>query len=147
MSSANKVTFVYAVYRTNLYTRTATGTERVINSSKVINYGDCSVRTGLLTLHTTYTSVRAVFAGDCALILVRALYGYTDCISYEVNDLVRTLTCANSATDALLGIYASHAVDDRNCILRTYLYTISVTKTCIVARLITLVCHIGDKTA
>ena len=77
MCSADKVTLVDAMYRANLYTFTASGAERVINGGKVILYGDSTVRTGFLTLHTADTSVGAVFTCLGSLVVVGALNYYT----------------------------------------------------------------------
>ena len=77
MSSANEVALVDAVYGTNLNTRATAGAERVVYSSEVSVHGDCAVRTGLLTLHTTDTAVGAILTHVSALVVVRALYHYT----------------------------------------------------------------------
>ena len=57
MSSANKVTLVDAVYGTSLGACAAAGTEIVINGREVVLYGDSTLRTGLLALHTADTAV------------------------------------------------------------------------------------------
>lgn len=70
MRSADEVTFVDAVYGADLNARAATCAERVIDGREVILYGDSTVRTGLLTLHTADTAVGADFARYCALVVI-----------------------------------------------------------------------------
>ena len=70
MRSADEVTLVDAVYGTNCHARATTGTERVIYGCKIIDNLDSAFRTGLLTLHTTDTTVGAGLSGYCALVVI-----------------------------------------------------------------------------
>ena len=70
MRSADEVAFVDAVHGTYLYAFAATCAERIVDGSEVVLDGNSASLTGLLTLHTADTTVGAVFAHGCALVLV-----------------------------------------------------------------------------
>ena len=74
MRAADKVAKMDTMHGANLRTSTATGTKLVVDSSEIVLYGNSTVGTGFLTLHTADTAVRAGRAGLCSLIVVRAFY-------------------------------------------------------------------------
>ena len=76
MRAADKVAKMDTMHGAYLRTRTASGTKVIVDRSKIVLYGNSTVGTGLLTLHTADTAVRAGGAGLCALIVVRAFYNY-----------------------------------------------------------------------
>ena len=119
VSSANEVAFVDAVDGANLYARAATGAEGVIDGSKVVLNGDSTLRTGLLTLHTTDTTVGAVLTGESALILVGALHNHAGGVVDKVDDTVGALAYADAAADTLSGINLCYTVIDGDSVLRT----------------------------
>ena len=68
--SANEVALVDTVNGADLNARAAACAERVVDGCEVILYGNSTVRTGLLTLHTADTAVGADFARYCALVVI-----------------------------------------------------------------------------
>ena len=70
MRAADEVAFVDTVNGTNLNAGATACAKIVVDARKIILYGDCAVRTGLLTLHTADTTVGAILTGKSALILV-----------------------------------------------------------------------------
>ena len=104
------------------------------------------MRTGLLALHTAYTTVGAVFACECAFVVIGTFYSYAYGISYKMNKSVGTLSCAYAASDTLLWINACNTVFYRYRILRTDLCAIAVSKTSKVTELVTLIGHIRCET-
>ena len=98
------------MHGTSLNTRTAAGTLRVVNGRKVVDNGNRTVRTSLLTLHTADTAIRASLTGDGALIVARAFDHNAGNIGNKMNDTVGTLACANATTDTSLGIDVRNAI-------------------------------------
>ena len=145
MSSADEVTLVYAVNGANLNASATAGAERIIYSCEIVYYCYCSVRTGLLALHTANTAVRAIFACESALVVIGALYDNTGGVVNEVNDSVGTFAYADSAADALTGIYSCNTVFDRYSILGANLYTVAVAKAGEGTELVTAVSEVGVK--
>ena len=145
MSAADKAALVNTVYGTSLYTRTASGTERVVDGREIVLNGDSAVGTGLLTLHTADTAVGAILAHRCALIVVGAFNDNARGVVEKVDDAVGTLTNADAAADTLLGINACNAVLNSDSILRTYRNAVAVAKTSIGTGLVAAVCHICGK--
>ena len=142
MRSADEVTFVDAVYGADLNARAATCAERVVDGREVILYCDSTVRTGLLTLHTSDTAVAAIFTGVSALIVVGALH-YDACgVVHKVNNAVGALAHADSAADTLSGVYSCHTVLDGYSLSRADLYTIAVAEAGIGAELVAAVSEI-----
>ncbi len=143
MSSANKATLVYALYRTSLNASATAGAKRVIDSCEVILNGDSAVGTGLLTFHTANTAVGAVLTYESALILVGAFNNYARGVVHKVNDAVGTFSYANSTADTLLGVDSCYAVFDSDSILRANSRAVAVAKTSKGAEFVAAVRHIG----
>lgn len=61
---------MYALYRTYVSARSASGTLIIIYRRKVIHNGDSTLRAGLLTLHTADTAVHTRLASLSALIVI-----------------------------------------------------------------------------
>ena len=146
MRSADKVSFVYTVYRANLDTFSASRAEGIVYYSKIILYGNSAVRTGFLTLHTTDTAVGAIFACKCALVVIRALNHYTGGVVYEADYTVGTFSYTDSASDTLLGIDSCNAVLHGYSVLRANRNAVTVAEACIVAESVTTVRQVGCKT-
>ena len=142
MCATDEVTFVDAVYRADLYTRTATGTLGVIDGGKIIDNGDSTVRTGFLTLHTTDTAIGTSLTGERTLIVVRTFYHNTGDIGYQMNDTVGAFACTDTATDTSLGIDTGNAILYGNGILRTNTGTVTVTKASEVTDTVARIDHI-----
>ena len=145
--SANEIIFMDTVNRANLYAFTATGTERIINSSKIVFNLNCTVRTSLLALHATDTTVRAYLTGDRTLIVIGALNDYLDGIINKLNNVIGTLADAHSASDTLLWVNLCNSVTDAYSISWTDLYAVSVSKTCKGAEFITVIGKVSGNTA
>ena len=146
MSAADEVALVYAVNGTYLDTSSAACAKVVIDSSKIVFYSDCSVGTGLLTLHTANTTVRAVFTCYSALIVVRALNNHASGVFDKVNDSVGTFASAYSAADTLAGIYSRNTVLNSYSVFRTNLNAVAVSKTSERTEFITAISEIGIQT-
>ena len=73
VGSANEVFEVNTMHGTNLVTSSTTCTLRVIDNGEIILNLDRSLGTGLLTLHTTDTTVRAYLTCGSTLIVAGAL--------------------------------------------------------------------------
>ena len=146
VSSANEVAFVDTVDGANLYARAATGAEGVIDGSKVVLNGDSTLRTGLLTLHTTDTTVGAVLTCESTLILVGALHNHAGGVVDKVDDTVGTLAYADAAADTLAGVNVSYAVFNGDSVLRTNSCAVAVAEAGVGAVLVTAVCHVCGET-
>ena len=147
MCAANEVALVDTMDGTYLYARATAGAEVVIDGREIVLYGDSTLRTGLLTLHTADTAVGAVLTYVSALIVVRALYHNAGGIVDEVDDAVRTFSHADTAADTLTGIDLSYLVLDGDSVLRTNLSAVAVTKTCEGTELVAAVRHISGAAA
>ena len=145
MRSANEVTLVDTVYGTSLGACAAAGTEIVIDGREVVLYGDSTLRTGLLTLHTADTAVGAILTGESTLILVGALNDNARGIVDEVDDTVGTLTNADATADTLAGVDACHAILDRDSVLGANARAVAVAKASVGTELIAAVRHICGK--
>jgi hypothetical protein len=143
--SADEVTLVDAMHRANLNACAATGAQIVIDGCEVVLNGDCALRTGFLTLHTSDTSVRTVLTGKSTLVLVGALNDNTGGVVDKMNDTVGTLTNADATTDTLARINSGNTVLDRDGVLRANRYAVAVAKTSIGTELITAVSHVRGK--
>ena len=108
--SADEVTFVDAVYGADLNARAATCAERVIDGREVILYGDSTVRTGLLTLHTSDTANRANLACYSTLIMAGALNKNSGLFADDVDNAIGTSLCTKATTDTLLRINLGDAL-------------------------------------
>ena len=84
MRRTDKAALVDTVNWTSLSALAASCTKSIINNCKVINHLYSAVGTGLLTLHTADTAVRAIFTYLRALIVIRAL----DCNASGIIDNV-----------------------------------------------------------
>jgi len=141
--STDEASLVDTAYRANLDTLTAACAKTVIYNSEVILYCDCTVGTGLLTLHTTDTTVGACLSGYRAFIVIRALYYYTGGIVYEMNYAVGTFSYADSAADTFSRINSRHTVLDGYSILWAYSHTVTVAEAGEITESVTAVRHIG----
>ena len=116
----------------SLLASAAAGTLIIINCCKIILNGDRAVRTGLLTLHTTDTTVRACLTGNRTLIVAGALNNNSGRLCEHMNNALRTGLGAKATADTSNGINLCNAViTDVNSILGTNGYTIAVAKTSI----------------
>jgi hypothetical protein len=100
----------------------------VIDGCKVVHNGNSAVRTSLLALHTADTAVRACLTCRSALIVVGACYYNAGCLVKKMDDGVRTLANANSASDTLACIYPCYTVLNGDSILRTNGNAVAVAK-------------------
>ena len=145
MRSANEVTLVDAVYGTSLSACAAAGTEIVIDGREVVLYGDSTLRTGLLALHTADTAVGAILTGESTLILVGALNDNARGIVDEVDDTVGALTNADATADTLAGVNVCYTVFDGYSILGTNARAVTVAKASIGTELVAAVRHVCGK--
>ena len=90
MSSADKVTLVDTMNGANLCTLTASGTKIVVYGCEIVNHGDSTVRTALLALAASDTTVGTYLAHLSALLVVGALYYDTGGVLYHLDDAVGT---------------------------------------------------------
>ena len=105
MCAADEVALVYAMNGTNRNALAAAGADREVYNGKVVYNLECAVRTGLLTLHTADTAVFALLAGNCTLLVVRALDYYASGIDYELYNLLGAGVNAYSAANAFKSRY------------------------------------------
>ena len=145
VSTADEVTLVDAMYGTSLGTCAAAGTEIVIDGCEVVLYGDSTLGTGLLALHTADTAVGAVLTGEGTLILVGALNNNAGGVIDKVDDTVGALTHADTTADTLAGVYTRYTVFNRDSILGTNARAVTVAKASIGTELIAAVRHICGK--
>ena len=92
-------------------------TLRVINSSEIILNLDCSLGTGLLTLHTADTAVGACLTCNSALIVAGALNNDSAGLGEHVNNALRTGLSTEAATDTSNGINLGNAILGGNAAL------------------------------
>ena len=100
MRSADEVTLVYTSNGASTLTSSASAAFIVINSCEIVNYLNCTVRTNLSAFAAGDTSVRAIFANLCALLMAVALDDDARRVLDKVNNSVRTFLCAKSAAYA-----------------------------------------------
>jgi hypothetical protein len=133
MRTASEAFEVNTLLRTNILTSATSGTLRIINYSKIILNLDCTVRTGLLTLHTANTAVRTSLVGYSTLIVAGTLNNNSGLFANNVNNVVRTGLFAKTTADTLGRIYVSNTIlrVDLDSILRTNCDTVAVAKTSI----------------
>ena len=128
-----------AVYGTNLNAFRASRTNGVVNDGKVILNRDRTVRTCLLALHASNTSVGAVLASYRSLVVIGALNNDLGGVIDKLDDMIGAFSDANAATDAFLRVDPRNAVLDRNSVLRTDSDAITVAVAGVGARLVTVV--------
>ena len=85
--AADKIILVNAVNGADLNAGAAAGAKRVINGCQIVFYRNGTVGASLLALHTAYTTVGAVFACECAFVVIGTFYSYTYGISYKMNEM------------------------------------------------------------
>ena len=144
MCAADKVSFVYAMNRAYSHTFGAAGTKRIVYSCQIVNDFDSSVRTGLLTLHTTNTTVRADLSCYCALVVIGAFHHNSSGVVYDLDNIIGTFTSTHSAANAFFWIDVSNTVLDADSVMRTNAQAIAVSKTSKRTSLVTAVkevCH------
>ena len=129
MCAADKVSFVYAMNRTYRHTFGTAGTKRIVYSCQIINDLDSSVRTGLLTLHTTDTTVRAGLSCYCTLVVIGAFHHNSSGVVYDLDNIIGTFTSAHSAANAFFWIDVRNAVLDADSVMWTNAQAIAVSKT------------------
>ena len=133
--SADEVTLVDAMHRTNRYALATAGAEAVINGSKVVDNLDSAIGTSLLTLHTADTAVGAELSCHSALIVVGAFNYHTGGILDKVDNTVGTLSYADATADTLSGVNSCHTVLHGDSILGTSHSTVAVAETRVVTYL------------
>ncbi len=149
MSSADEILQMNTLHGTNIVTSSAARTLIIINCGEIILYLDCSLGTGLLTLHTADASVGAGLTGNSTLVVAGALNDNSGGIVNDVDNVVGTGLGTEAAADTLLGIDLSDALlwIDGNGISGTNCHTVTVAKAGIgaktVARIIEVCRHAG----
>ena len=133
VSTASEAFNMNTLLGTYLYTSATACTLIIINYCEIILNLNCAVRTGLLTLHTSDTTVRASLVGYSALIVAGALNSNSGLLGENVNNTVGTGLFAKTASDTLGRINLSNTVFDIDVdsILRTNCDTVAVAKTSI----------------
>ena len=119
VSAADEVALVNTVYGTSLCTSATAGAKIVVDGGEIVLNSDSTLRTGLLTLHTTDTTVGAVLTGESTLILVGALNNHACGVVDKMDDTVGTLAYTDATTDTLAGVNVSYTVFNSDSILRT----------------------------
>ena len=147
MCAADEVALVDTMNGADSGTLTAAGTLVVVDNGKVVNNLDSTVGTGLLALAAGNTAVLAALANCRALIMTGALYDYANGILNKMDDAVRTLACAHTATDTLGGVDLGNAVLDRNGVLGTDSHAIAVAEAGVGAELVARVAEVSNTTA
>ena len=140
--SAHEVTLVDAMNGADGSAGAATGALIVINSSKVVYNGDCTVGAGLLTLLTADAAVGAILSYVGAGVVVRALDNNAGGIVDKVNNAVGAGACTNAAANTLTGVNLCHAAGDADGVFGTYGDTVTVAKAGIGAKTVTAVCEV-----
>ena len=130
MSSADEILQMYALDGAYVVTSSAARTLIIINCGEIILYLDCSLGTGLLTLHTADTSVGAGLTGYGTLIMAGALNDNSGGIINDMDNVVGTGLGTEATADTLLGINLSDALlgIDGNSISGTNRHTVTVAK-------------------
>ena len=130
MSSADEILQMNTLHGTNIVTSSAARTLIIINCGEIILYLDCSLGTGLLTLHTADTAVGASLTGYSSLIVAGALNNNTGGVVNHMNYAVGTGLSTERASDTLGRIDLCNAVfTNVNCVVGTYGNTVTVAKT------------------
>ena len=131
MCATNKILQVDTMYGAYVVTSATACTLRVINSSEIILNLDCSLGTGLLTLHTADTTVRAYLTCNSTLIVAGALNDNSGGLVNNVDYVVRTSLCTDAASDTLgrINLCDTTLCVNVNSILGTNLHTVAVAKT------------------
>ena len=110
MSATHKVFEVNTLNGANIVTCATTRTLAVIDGGKVVFNLDCSLRTGLLTLHTSDTANRANLACYSTLIMAGALNKNSGLFADDVDNAIGTSLCTKATTDTLLRINLGDAL-------------------------------------
>ena len=139
MCAADEVIFVDAVYGAYFNACSAAGAKRIIDYSKIVFNlyslgGAC-----LFTLHTADTSVRAILARQCALVMIGAFDDYAGRIVDQLDDVVGAGANADAATDALDGGNARNAVFNADSIVGAFVGAVAVSEAGECAAFISLV--------
>ena len=101
-----------AMYGADLNAFRAARANGVVNDREVVFNLDRAVRTCLLTLHATNTSVGAVLSGHGSFVVIGALNNDLGGVVDELDDVIGAFSDANAAADALLRIYPRNTVLD-----------------------------------
>ena len=132
MSATNEVFEVNTLLGAYFLTSAAAGTLGIIDGGEIVLNLDRSVRTGLLTLHTTDTAYGTNLVGNSALIMAGALNDNASIVGNNVNYVIGTGLCTDATTDTLGRIDVSDAllgIDD-DSILGAYCNAVAVAETC-----------------
>ena len=149
MSSADEILQMNTLHGTNIVTSSAARTLIIINCGEIILYLDCSLGTGLLTLHTADASIGTGLTGNSTLVVAGALNDNSGGIVNDVDNVVGTGLGTEAAADTFLGIDFSDALlgIDGNGISGTNRHTVTVAEAGIgaktVARIIEVCRHAG----
>ena len=136
MRAADKVAKMDTMHGAYLRTSAASGAKLVVDRSEIVLYGNSTVRTGLLALHTADTAVRAGRACLCALIVVRAFYNDPRGVVDKVYNVVGTGACADTASDTLSRLNPCNSLVYGNCAVGASLGTVATAKACVRACLL-----------
>ena len=129
MCSADEVALVYALYWAGFAASAAVGALFVIYYGKIVLNDDSAARAYLFALAACYTSVFAILAHLCALVVVVAGNGNARSVADKMDYTVGTFLSAKTASYALFGIDGSGSlVVYAYSISRAYLYAIAVAK-------------------
>lgn len=118
-----------ALHRTSLVTRSAARTLFVIDGCNVIHNGNSTVRTSLLALTTSNTSVSALLSRCRTAVVTRAAYGNGRISGNEGDDMLRTSLHTLSARDTLRRIHSCNTVCNADCTGGTYGGAIAASET------------------
>ena len=143
MCSAHEVTLVDAMNGADGSTGAATGALIVVDSSKVVYNGDCTVGAGLLTLLAADTTVGAILSHSGTGVMVRALDNNAGGIVDKVNNAVGAGAYAHTASNALAGVNLCDAVNDADGVFGTYRHTVAVAEAGVVTNAVTAVCEVS----
>ena len=129
MRAADKVSFVYTMDRAYCDALRAARAKSVVYSCQIVFDLYSAVRTSLFALHTADTTVRADLSGESALVVIGALNDHSRGIVYKLDNIIGTFTGAYSTANAFSRINMRYTVEEADSILRTYPYTVAVSKT------------------
>ena len=147
MCAADEVALVDTMNGAGLGTLATAGALVIIDNRKVADNLDRIMRADLLALATADTAVLTDLTHCRALIVAGALYDYANGILNKMNDAVRTLACAHTATDTLGGIDLGNAVLDRNGVLGTDSHAIAVSEAGVGTELVARIAEVCNATA
>lgn len=129
MCSADEVSFVNTLDRTDLAAGAAIYTLFVIYRSKIVLYDDSAGGAGLFAFSAGNTAVLTINAYLSAFIMVVTGYRYTRGISNKMDYIVRAFLDAHTAANTFSWVYCSKSlVVYTNCISRANLNAVAISK-------------------